>query len=67
MESLEKLSEVSDYGKPFPNYHIQGARESKGLADLGLVEVSRVERGKLTVKLTTLGKLLIATGVTVRA
>lgn len=60
VESLEKLSEVSDYGKPLLSYHIQGARESKGLADLGLVEVNRTERGKISVKLTTLGKLLIA-------
>jgi hypothetical protein len=68
VESLEKLSEVSHYGKPLLSYHVQGAKESKGLADLGLVEVNRVERGKITVKLTTLGKLLIASsGVTVKA
>jgi len=68
VESLEKLSEVSHYGKPLLSYHVQGAKESKGLADLGLVEVNRVERGKITVKLTALGKLLIASsGVTVKA
>jgi len=68
VESLEKLSEISDYGKPLLSYHVQGARESKGLADLGLVEVNRMERGKITVKLTTLGKLLIASsGVAVKA
>jgi hypothetical protein len=60
VESLEKLSEISQFGKPLLSYHVQGARESKGLADLGLVEVNRVERGKITMKLTTLGKLLIA-------
>ncbi len=65
--SLEQLSGVSNYGKPLLSYHVQGARESKGLADLGLVEVNRVERGKITVKLTTLGKLLIASsGVTIK-
>ncbi len=63
VESLEKLSEVSHYGKPLLSYHVQGSRESKGLADLGLVEVNRVERGKITVKLSTLGKLLIASDV----
>ncbi|MFQ5940491.1 MAG: DUF6293 family protein [Nitrososphaerales archaeon] len=68
VESLEKLSEVSEYGKPLLSYHVQGARESKGLAELGLVEVNRIERGKITVKLTTLGKLLIASSaVTVKA
>jgi len=63
VESLEKLSEVSKYGKPLLSYHVQGSRESKGLADLGLVEVNRVERGKITVKLSTLGMLLIASDV----
>lgn len=58
--SLEQLSELSHFGKPLLSYHIQGARETKGLADLGLVEIERVERGKMEVKLTTLGKLLIA-------
>lgn len=68
VESLEKLSEISHYGKPLLSYHVQGARDSKGLADLGLVEITRMERGKMNVKLTTLGKLLIATdGVTVQA
>jgi len=58
--SLEQLSELSHFGKPLLSYHVQGNRDSKGLADLGLVEVDRLERGKLAVKLTTLGKLLIA-------
>ena len=64
VESLEKLTEVSSYGKPLLSYHVQGSGDSKGLADLGLVEVNRVERGKITVKLTTLGKLIIASGDT---
>ena len=68
VKSLEKLGEVSHYGKPLLSYHVQGTRDSKGLAELGLVEVNRVERGKITVKLTTLGKLLIASrGITVKA
>ena len=61
VESLEELSNVSKYGKPLLSYHIQGSKESKGLAELGLVEVERVSRGKIKVKITTLGKLLIAT------
>lgn len=68
VESLEKLSEVSHYGKPLLSYHVQGSKDSKGLANLGLVEVNRAERGKIVVKLTTLGKLLIAgSGVTAKA
>jgi len=68
VESLEQLSELSHYGKPLLSYHVQGARDSKGLADLGLVEVERVERGKTNIKLTTLGKLLIASSrITMKA
>jgi hypothetical protein len=38
---------------------VQGAKDSKGLADLGLVEVEKGDRGKISAKLTTLGKLLV--------
>jgi hypothetical protein len=59
VESLEKLESISGYGKPLLSYHIQGARESKGLADLGLLEIEKGERGKISARLTTLGKLLV--------
>lgn len=58
-ESLEELGSISGYGKPLLSYHIQGGGGAKGLADLGLVEVERGHRGKIGVRLTTLGKLLI--------
>lgn len=58
VESLEKLKELTDYGKPLLSYHIQGAEDSQGLAELGLVEVKKGERGKSMVKATTLGRLL---------
>lgn len=35
-------------------------KDSKGLADLGLIEVERRDRGKTIVSLTTLGKLLVS-------
>ena len=63
IDSLEKLEQVSGYGKPLLSYHVQGAKDSKGLADLGLVEVEKGDRGKLSAKLTTLGKLLVASNV----
>jgi hypothetical protein len=63
IDSLEKLEQVSGYGKPLLSYHVQGAKDSKGLADLGLVEVEKGDRGKLSTKLTTLGKLLVASNV----
>ncbi len=68
VESLEQLSGLSHYGKPLLSYHVNGARDSKGLADLGLVEVERVERGKTKIKLTTLGRLLIVSNkITMKA
>ncbi len=58
VESLEELRELTNYGKPLLSYHIQGAEDSQGLEELGLVEVQRGDRGKSIVRATTLGKLL---------
>ncbi len=41
------------------SHHIIGSGDSRGLASLGLVEVERHTRGRLNVKLTTLGFLAI--------
>jgi hypothetical protein len=60
IESLEQLEQVSGYGKPLLSYHVQGAKDSKGLADLGLVDVDKRDRGKISAKLTVLGKLLVS-------
>lgn len=60
VESLDQLEQISGYGKPLLSYHVQGAKDSKGLADLGLVEVEKGDRGKISAKLTTLGKLLVS-------
>ncbi|MGB7935275.1 MAG: hypothetical protein WCF21_01470, partial [Nitrososphaeraceae archaeon] len=46
VESLDQLEQISGYGKPLLSYHVQGAKDSKGLADLGLVEVEKGDRGK---------------------
>jgi Family of unknown function (DUF6293) len=58
VESLEVLMQLTGYGKPLLSYHIQGAEDSQGLADLGLVEVARGNRGKSVIQATTLGRLL---------
>ncbi len=58
VDSLETLKDISGYGKPLLSYHIQGAEDSKGLVELGLVEVEKGTRGKSITKITTLGKLL---------
>jgi hypothetical protein len=36
-----------------------GGKEARGLAELGLVEVEKGDRGRLLTTLTTLGKLLV--------
>ena len=41
-------------------YHVQGGKESKGIADLGLIEIERGDRGRTVINLTLLGKLLVS-------
>ena len=59
VSSLEELEQISGYGKPLLSYHVQGGKENKGLADLGLVDVDKGERGKTIINITTLGKLMV--------
>jgi hypothetical protein len=59
IESLERLEEVTGYGKPLLSYHIMGSRDSKGLVDLGLIEVEKGERGRILARLTMIGRLLV--------
>lgn len=66
IESLDQLERISGYGKPLLSYHVQGAKDSKGLADLGLVEVEKGDRGKISARLTTLGKLLVSSNTLTR-
>jgi DNA-binding transcriptional ArsR family regulator len=61
VESLEKLSAMSNYGKPLLSYHIRGSKDGQGLEELGLVEVERGKRGRLKVRLTPLGRTLLST------
>lgn len=61
IESLEELTKITDFGKPLLSYHIQGNDESKGLVQLGLVDVEKLERGRSKIILNTLGKMLIST------
>jgi DNA-binding MarR family transcriptional regulator len=60
IESLEKLSAVSNYGKPLLSYHIRGSADGQGLEKLGLVQVERGKRGRLRVRLTPLGQTLLS-------
>lgn len=66
IQSLDQLEHISGYGKPLLSYHVQGAKDSKCLADLGLVEVEKGDRGKISARLTTLGKLLVSSNTLTR-
>jgi hypothetical protein len=59
VSGLEELELISGYGKPLLSYHIQGGKENKGLADMGLVEVDKGGRGKTLINITSLGKLMV--------
>ncbi|MDE1764075.1 MAG: hypothetical protein KGH88_07490 [Thaumarchaeota archaeon] len=61
VESLDNLTRHCVFGKPLLSYHIQGSVESKGLVQLGLVDVERLERGRTKITLNILGKMLIST------
>ncbi len=59
VESLAVLEGKAGVEKSLLSYHIRGGRESKGLEDLGLVKVDRGEYGKLSIKLTELGSMVL--------
>lgn len=59
VESLSELSEVGNVDKSLLSYHIRGGRDSKGLEQLGLIEVDRGQQGRLVIRLTTMGKLML--------
>lgn len=56
--SLEDLSKKTEMSLPLISYHINGNLKSEGLKEMGLVEAEE-KRGKVEVKLSTLGKMLI--------
>ena len=60
VESLDQLEKISGFGKPLLSYHVQGSKDAKGLVELGLVDIEKGERNKISTKSTTLGKLLIS-------
>ena len=60
VDSLDQLEKISGFGKPLLSYHVQGSKDAKGLVELGLVNIEKGERNKISTKITTLGKLLIS-------
>lgn len=59
VESLADLESKVGVEKSLLSYHIRGGKESKGLEALGLVSVERREYGRLSVRLTDLGRLVL--------
>ncbi|MFQ6012353.1 MAG: hypothetical protein ACE5LS_01740, partial [Thermoplasmata archaeon] len=53
------LSEASGVEKSLLSYHLRGGRESKGLEELGLVEIDRGTQGRLLIRLSEMGRLLL--------
>jgi hypothetical protein len=59
VESLNDLSEMSGVEKSLLSYHIRGGRDAKGLEELSLVSIDRAKQGRLMVKLTEMGRLML--------
>lgn len=59
IESLVALEQEAKVEKSLLSYHIRGGKDSKGLEGLGLVEVDRGDYGKLAIRLTELGRLVL--------
>jgi hypothetical protein len=58
IESMEELAKLTKLSLPLIAYHLRGNRDSKGLIEMNLVETKK-ENGKIKIKLTQLGKLII--------
>jgi len=56
--SLEELSRKTKMSLPLISYHINGNLKSEGMKEMGLVETEE-KKGKVEIKLSTLGKMLI--------
>lgn len=58
-ESLAALSEASGVEKSLLSYHLRTTREGKGLEDMGLVHIDRGTFGRLVIRLTEMGRLML--------
>ncbi len=58
VDSLQVLADLTGIEKSLLSYHLRGARESRGLEELGLVDIERGSRGRLLVRLSVLGHTL---------
>lgn len=56
--SLDELSRKTKMSLPLISYHLNGNLKSEGMKELGLIETTEA-KGKVTVKLSMMGKLLV--------
>lgn len=56
--SLEMLSKKAKMSLPLVSYHINGNLKAEGLKQMGLAETVH-EKGRIAIKLTTLGRLIL--------
>lgn len=60
VDSLGDLTVAADIEKSLLSYHIRGGNDTKGLEELGLVDVDRGRQGRLLIELTPMGEMLLA-------
>lgn len=60
IDSLRTLADLAGVEKALLSYHLRGTGQSKGLEQLGLVEIAKARRGRLHVRLTPMGRVLLA-------
>jgi hypothetical protein len=59
VDSLQDLGDHSGTDKSLLSYHVRGGKDSKGLEGLGLVEVDRTQQGRLAIRITPMGQLML--------
>lgn len=57
--SLQELGSHSGIDKSLLSYHLRGGKDSKGLEGLGLVEIDRSHQGRLAIRITPMGQLML--------
>jgi hypothetical protein len=56
--SLDELAKLTKMSLPLISYHVNGTLKSEGLKQLGLVETDE-KKGRVSIQLTTQGRLLV--------
>lgn len=59
VRSLQELGDHSGIDKSLLSYHLRGGKDSKGLEGLGLVDIDRSQQGRLAIKISPMGQLML--------